>query len=106
MPIPAHDTAVHDVRSMECAVYVGPCRDIRCGLPERVRLGLGQTVSEVGLRDALSLPRAWTSPVFAEHDCDPAHYQARVFQHNWPMPGGSGPLATQQKNEGVPTWLM
>ena len=65
---PAHDTAVHFVRSMECAVYVGPCRDIRCGLPERVRLGLGQTVSEVGLRDALSLPRAWTSPVFAEHD--------------------------------------
>ena len=94
MPKPAHDTAVHDVRSMECAVYVGPCRDIRCGLPERVRLGLGQTVSELGLRNALSLPRAWTSPVFTEHDCDPAHYQARVFRHNWPMLGGGGPLAS------------
>ena len=63
MAIPSHDT--DHPRFLRLRVRVScPLSRMDAGRSQRVRRGLGQTVPTQGRQGVLSLPRAWTSPVF------------------------------------------
>ena len=63
MAIPHHDT--DHPRFLRLRVRVScPLSRMDAGRSQRVNGGLGQTVPTQGRQGVLSLPRAWTSPVF------------------------------------------
>ena len=63
MAIPSHDT--DHPRFLRLRVRVScPRSSMDAGRSQRVTGGLGQTVPTQGRQGVLSLPRAWTSPVF------------------------------------------
>ena len=63
MAIPSHDT--DHPRFLRLRVRVScPLSRMDAGRSQRVSRGLGQTVPTQGRQGVLSLPRAWTSPVF------------------------------------------